>query len=203
MTPRTSQTRTGGKASVLDDEEFVRSLGSDTTVSRSRSWLARKDSNLQSPDPEFAASVHVQPASSTKRTIADPPGRVRQGYVKGYVGSGLPENHHVVRVGDDFCFTTSSGARWTHGTCCARSTLPPTRAGLQRKPFHHLRHACATLLLESGEELAKHPQDPRPCRPGNDGGPVWVPDAEDLAALLRSGWGRSWRDKEKPRLRRG
>jgi integrase len=28
------------------------------------------------------------------------------------------------------------------------------RAGIPRQPFHQLRHACATLLLESGEELA-------------------------------------------------
>jgi integrase len=28
------------------------------------------------------------------------------------------------------------------------------RAGLPRRPFHQLRHACATLLLESGGELA-------------------------------------------------
>ena len=27
-------------------------------------------------------------------------------------------------------------------------------AGIPRQPFHQLRHACATLLLESGEELA-------------------------------------------------
>ena len=53
----------------------------------------------------------------------------------------------------DFVFTTPVGAP-LHATNVLRSFKAAlARAGLPLQRFHDLRHACATLLLEQGEEL--------------------------------------------------
>ncbi len=59
-----------------------------------------------------------------------------------------------VRLGEDYCFTTATGGPLDPRNVLRSFHAATDRAGLPRQPFHHLRHACATLLLESAEELA-------------------------------------------------
>jgi integrase len=56
-------------------------------------------------------------------------------------------------VDGDFVFATTIGTPLDsrNGTKAFQRTLK--RAGLPHQRFHDLRHACATLLLEDGEEL--------------------------------------------------
>jgi integrase len=63
-------------------------------------------------------------------------------------------SQRVVRLADGLVFTTATG-----GPLDPRNVLRSfygalAKAKLERQPFHQLRHACATMLLESGEELA-------------------------------------------------
>ena len=53
----------------------------------------------------------------------------------------------------DFVFTTATGAPLDHSNVLHDFQAAVARAGLRRQRFHDLRHACATLLLEQGEEL--------------------------------------------------
>jgi integrase len=53
-----------------------------------------------------------------------------------------------------FVFATSTGTPMDHRNLVRALHAALERAGIPRQPFHQLRHACATLLLESGEELA-------------------------------------------------
>jgi len=54
----------------------------------------------------------------------------------------------------DFVFATSVGTPMDHRNLVRSFHAALERAGIPRQPFHQLRHACATLLLENGEELA-------------------------------------------------
>ena len=54
----------------------------------------------------------------------------------------------------DLVFTTALGRPLDPRNVLRAYHAALAAAGLPRQPFHHLRHACATLLLESGEELA-------------------------------------------------
>jgi integrase len=53
----------------------------------------------------------------------------------------------------DFVFTTSHGTTIDSRNLTRAFQARLVEAGLPRQRFHDLRHACATLLLESGEEL--------------------------------------------------
>lgn len=53
----------------------------------------------------------------------------------------------------DFVFTTSIGTPLDSPNVTHALQAALARAGLPRQRFHDLRHACATLLLEHGEEL--------------------------------------------------
>jgi integrase len=53
----------------------------------------------------------------------------------------------------DFVFTTPTGAPLDHANVLHAFQAAVTRTGLPHQRFHDLRHACATLLLEQGEEL--------------------------------------------------
>ncbi len=54
----------------------------------------------------------------------------------------------------DFVFTSPTGELLDAATVTHRFQAALVAAGLPRKRFHDLRHACATLRLEQGEELA-------------------------------------------------
>lgn len=54
----------------------------------------------------------------------------------------------------DFVFTTRDGQPLHARNVLRMYHEALARAGLPRRPFHQLRHGFATLLLESGEELA-------------------------------------------------
>ena len=51
-------------------------------------------------------------------------------------------------------FTTPTGEALDAANLSHRFHAALTAAGLPRQRFHDLRHACATLRLEQGEELA-------------------------------------------------
>ena len=53
----------------------------------------------------------------------------------------------------DFVFTTKVGEPLDTSTLTRAFQAALRRAGLPRQRFHDLRHACATLHLEAGEEL--------------------------------------------------
>lgn len=53
----------------------------------------------------------------------------------------------------DFVFATKAGEPMDTSTVNRAFQAALRRADLPRQPFHHLRHAYATLMLESGEEL--------------------------------------------------
>jgi integrase len=53
-----------------------------------------------------------------------------------------------------YVFATAVGTPFDHRNLVRAFHAALDRAGIPRQPFHQLRHACATLLLESGEELA-------------------------------------------------
>jgi hypothetical protein len=53
----------------------------------------------------------------------------------------------------DFVFPTKLGEAMDTSTVNRAFQAALARAGLLRQPFHHLRHAYATLMLEDGEEL--------------------------------------------------
>ena len=53
----------------------------------------------------------------------------------------------------DFVFTTKVGEPLDTSTVTRAFQAALRRAGLPRQRFHDLRHACATLHLEAGEEL--------------------------------------------------
>ena len=53
-----------------------------------------------------------------------------------------------------YVFATTIGTPMHHRNLVRAHHGVLERAGIPRQPFHQLRHACATLLLESGEELA-------------------------------------------------
>jgi integrase len=55
---------------------------------------------------------------------------------------------------DAFVFATSTGRPLDSQNVTHDFQAAIARAGLPRQRFHDLRHACATLLLEDGEELA-------------------------------------------------
>ncbi len=50
----------------------------------------------------------------------------------------------------DFVFTTSVGTPMDHRNLVRAFHAALKQASISRQPFHQLRHACATLLLESG-----------------------------------------------------
>jgi integrase len=54
----------------------------------------------------------------------------------------------------DYVFTTPSGQSLDAANVTHRFQAALAVAGLPRQRFHDLRHACATLRLEQGEELA-------------------------------------------------
>jgi len=54
----------------------------------------------------------------------------------------------------DFVFTTTTGTPLDSRNVTRALQAALARAGLPRQRFHDLRHACATLMLEDGEELA-------------------------------------------------
>ena len=54
----------------------------------------------------------------------------------------------------EFVFTTIVGSPTDHSNLMRHYRVLLERAGIPRQTFHQLLHACATLLLESGEELA-------------------------------------------------
>jgi integrase len=54
----------------------------------------------------------------------------------------------------DFVFTRSDGQAMRGDVVRHRYARILVRAGLPRLPFHHLRHAFATLQIEAGEDLA-------------------------------------------------
>ena len=53
----------------------------------------------------------------------------------------------------DFVFATKDGGPLDTSTVTRSFQAALARAGLPKQPFHHLRHAYATLMLEAGEEL--------------------------------------------------
>ena len=53
----------------------------------------------------------------------------------------------------DFVFATKIGEPLDTSTVTRAFQAALGRANLPRQPFHHLRHAVATLMLEDGEEL--------------------------------------------------
>lgn len=53
----------------------------------------------------------------------------------------------------DFVFAAKHGEPMDTSTVTRAFQAALARVGLPREPFHHLRHACATLMLEDGEEL--------------------------------------------------
>ena len=53
----------------------------------------------------------------------------------------------------DFVFASKVGEPLDTSTVTRAFQAALRRAGLPRQPFHHLRHAYATLMLEDGEEL--------------------------------------------------
>jgi integrase len=55
---------------------------------------------------------------------------------------------------DAFVFATRSGRPLSSRNVTRDLQTALARVGLPRQRFHDLRHACATLLLEDGEELA-------------------------------------------------
>jgi integrase len=64
------------------------------------------------------------------------------------------DRQRIVRLGGGFVFATADGNPLDHRNLVRSYHAALARAGIPRQPFHHLRHACATLLLESGEDLA-------------------------------------------------
>ncbi len=72
---------------------------------------------------------------------------------------------------DGLVFTSMAGTALDSRNVTRRFQAALERAGLPRQPFHHLRHACATLLIEDGEELSvvsrllghSDPQRPPTC----------------------------------------
>ncbi|MBA3779735.1 MAG: site-specific integrase [Chloroflexi bacterium] len=54
---------------------------------------------------------------------------------------------------EDFVFTTPLGSPLDSRNVTRAFQAALTRSGLPRQRFHDMRHACATLLLEGGEEL--------------------------------------------------
>lgn len=110
-----------------------------------RHSLQRVDGKLQLVEPKTDRSRRVvaMPATLT-RALRDH--RVRQLEERLAAGSRWQE--------DGFVFTTSigtplDGINVTHAFQAALRA-----AGLPHQRFHDLRHACATLLLEQGEDLA-------------------------------------------------
>jgi integrase len=55
---------------------------------------------------------------------------------------------------DAFVFATRTGRPLSSRNVTRDLQTALSRAGLPRQRFHYLRHACVTLLLEDGEELA-------------------------------------------------
>lgn len=55
---------------------------------------------------------------------------------------------------DDLVFTTSRGTSPTAWALWCAFSDATTKAGVRSIRIHDLRHACATLLLTAGEELA-------------------------------------------------
>ena len=55
---------------------------------------------------------------------------------------------------EDFVFATPTGQSLDAANVTHRFHSALSQAGLPRQRFHDLRHACATLRLEQGEELA-------------------------------------------------
>jgi integrase len=55
---------------------------------------------------------------------------------------------------NELVFTTDAGSAVGFRPVWHGFQTATTKAGLRRIPFHDLRHACATLLLTGGEELA-------------------------------------------------
>ena len=63
-------------------------------------------------------------------------------------------SQRLVRLGDDYCFTTATGRPLDPRNVLRSFHAALTAASLPRQPFHHLRHAFATLMIEEGVELA-------------------------------------------------
>jgi integrase len=56
-------------------------------------------------------------------------------------------------VDRDFVFASKNGEPLDTPTVTRTFQAALRRADLPRQPFHHLRHASATLMLEDGQEL--------------------------------------------------